>query len=278
MHDIDNRSDGIKPIQRLSSSLLSSSLLSSSLLSVGPGLYHQSRRGFGLNAASMKGINPPVMDMRNTDIAIDPDEIEFVGRKLRRFQMKTTGVCDPLPSEVEPSPLHLVTLIRPYSGNAWWIKKIFWEFGMYRNRNQTTKFTEYQKAIVSNTPENNTKLLKIKHCVRIDRVTFPYGYPESEEDLEHMRISETGEVTFVKHIESHVLDDGSVATVPLGVPRQSLPEEMDNETIKVDCKRILNSKAFLSEYHPEYDNRKFGQAHFPGMKVYWEKNKPPIVY
>ena len=84
MHDIDNRSDGIKPIQRLSSSLLSSSLLS-----VGPGLYHQSRRGFGLNAASMKGINPPVMDMRNTDIAIDPDEIEFVGRKLRRFQVVT---------------------------------------------------------------------------------------------------------------------------------------------------------------------------------------------
>ena len=47
--------------------------------------------------------------------------------------------------------------------------------------------------------------------MRIDRVTFPYGYPQTEADLKHMRISEHGEVTFVKEIESHVLDDGTVA-------------------------------------------------------------------
>ena len=47
--------------------------------------------------------------------------------------------------------------------------------------------------------------------VRIDRVTFPYGYPETEADLKHMRISEKGEVTFVKEVESHLLDDGTVA-------------------------------------------------------------------
>jgi len=108
--------------------------LSPSLLILGSGIQVQSRRGFRLNETSFKGVNPPVMDMRNTDIDINPDEIEFVGRKLRKFQMDTTGACDPLPSEVEPSPLHLVTLIRPYSGNVWWLKKILWEFGMYRNR------------------------------------------------------------------------------------------------------------------------------------------------
>jgi len=249
-----------------------------SLLFLGSGIQVQSRRGFRLNETSFKGVNPPVMDMRNTDIDINPDEIEFVGRKLRKFQMDTTGACDPLPSEVEPSPLHLVTLIRPYSGNVWWLKKILWEFGMYRNRTQTKKYPEYQKAIVPNTPENNQKLARIKHCVRIDRVTFPYGYPETEEDLQHMRISEHGEVTFVKNIESHVLDDGTVATVQLGVPRETLPEEMDEETIKVDCHRKLWSYEFLEEYHPEYDNRKLGQAHFPGMKVHWKKDKPPVVY
>jgi len=214
--------------------------------------------------------------MRDTDIEIDPDEIEFVGRKLRRFQMETTGVADPLPSEVEPSPLHLVTLTRSYGGNIWWLKKILWEFGMYADPKK--KFPEYQRAIVPNTPENNKKLAKIKHCVRIDRVTFPYGYPETEADLKHMRIGEHGEVTFVKEIESHVLDDGTVATLPLGVPRESLPEEMDEETIKTDCLRKLFAYEFLDEYHPEYDNRKLGQAHFKGLKIYWDKDKPPVVY
>lgn len=247
------------------------------LLSVGDAMNSNgSRRSLSLTASRWKAVNPPVMDMKDTDIELDPDEIEFVGRKLRRFQMETTGAADPLPSEVEPSPLHLVTLTRSYGGNVWWLKKILWEFGMYAS--PLKKFPEHQRAIVPNTPENNKKLAKIKHCVRIDRVTFPYGYPESEADLKHMRISEHGEVTFVKEIESHVLDDGTVATIPLGVPRESLPHEMDEETIKIDCHRKVANREFLDEYHPEYDNRKLGQAHFKGLKIYWDKDKPPIVY
>ena len=103
--------------------------------------------------------------------------------------METTGVADLLPSEVEPSPLHLVTLTRvswkpnccsliftqnlstckvtdsflsilqTYSGNTWWLKKILWEFGMYSSPKR--KFPEYQRAIVPNTPENNKKLAKV---------------------------------------------------------------------------------------------------------------------
>ena len=53
--------------------------------------------------------------------------------------------------------------------------------------------------------------MQIKHCVRIDRVTFPFGYPETEEDLKHMRIGEHGEVTFVKEIESQLKEDGTVS-------------------------------------------------------------------
>jgi len=242
----------------------------------------QSNRGFSFSAVAAKGFKQPVTDMRDTDIEIDPDEIEFVGRKLRRFQRETTGVADPLPSEVEPSPLHLVTLTRSYGGNIWWIKKILWEFGMYSRPTRFEKWKQkypcYQKAIVPNTPENNLKLAKVKHLVRIDRVTFPYGYPETEADLKHMRISENGEVTFVKEVESHLLDDGTVATTPLGVPRPSIPEEMDEKTLEIDCFRKLVNREFLDEYHEEYDNRHLGQGHFKGMKVYWDKNKPPIVY
>ena len=108
--------------------------------------------------------------------------------------METTGAADPLPSEVEPSPLHLVTLTRvslivlfihvfvfssfkvsrlsddsnlsfstchlqSYGGNVWWLKKILWEFGMYAS--PLKNFPEHQRAIVPNTPENNKKLAKV---------------------------------------------------------------------------------------------------------------------
>ena len=67
-------------------------------------------------------------------------------------------------------------------------------------------------------------------------------------------------------------------TTPLGVPRPSIPEEMDEKTLEIDCFRKLVNREFLDEYHEEYDNRHLGQGHFKGMKVYWDKNKPPIVY
>ena len=70
----------------------------------------------------------------------------------------------------------------------------------------------------------------------------------------------------------------SFKALPLGVPRETLPEEMDEETIKIDCYRKLRNREFLDEYHPEYDNRKLGQAHFKGLKIYWDKDKPPIKY
>ena len=46
-------------------------------------------RSFSLTTTSMaKALKPAVTDMRDTDIEIDPDEVEFVGRRLRRFQVR----------------------------------------------------------------------------------------------------------------------------------------------------------------------------------------------
>ena len=76
-------------------SVSSSRGLSTSFLILGSGIQVQSRRGFRLNETSFKGVNPPVMDMRNTDIDINPDEIEFVGRKLRKFQVVLSRQYEP---------------------------------------------------------------------------------------------------------------------------------------------------------------------------------------
>jgi len=233
-------------------------------------------RGFHSSQSTAKALNPPVFDHRNKDIDIDPDEIEYVGRKLRRFQKSATGIYDPLPSEVEPSPLHLVTMTRHFYGEIWWIKKILWEFGMYTHAQR--KFPFYDRAIVPNTPANNKKLAKIKHLVRIDRVTFPYGYPESEDDLKHMRISEHGEVTFVREVDAETMDATTLENLP-SVLREPIPEEMDEETIKRYChEKYHRYREFLDEYHPEAENRMFGQNEFPGLKVYWKKDKQAVVY
>lgn len=209
---------------------------------------------------------------------MNPDEIEEVGIKLRRYQKAITGTADPLPSETEPSPLHLITMVKSYGGNAWWLKKILWEFGLYTHPER--KFPFYKTAIVPNTPSNNLKLAMIKHMVRVDAVTFPFGYPEDEADLKYMRVSEHGEVTFVKEVASETLadDDDAVKLIPSGVPRAAPLEEMDDETLKVDCRRKLSHWQFLEEYHPATPQYKLGQNKLKGMKVYWKEHKRPIVY
>ena len=57
-------------------------------LSTGELIARPSRRQFSVSSSTLKAYKPAVTDMRDTDIEIDPDEIEFVGRKLRRFQVR----------------------------------------------------------------------------------------------------------------------------------------------------------------------------------------------
>jgi hypothetical protein len=56
-------------------------------------------------------------------------------------------------------------------------------------------------AIVKNIPENNARLWKVKHLVKITPINFPHGEP-SAQDLAHTVLKENGDCIVVKNIEA----------------------------------------------------------------------------
>lgn len=56
-----------------------------------------------------------------------------------------------------------------------------------------------QVAIIKNIPENNRRLLKVKHLIKLDPITFPYGEP-TENDINHTYLKPTGECVVSKEI------------------------------------------------------------------------------
>jgi large subunit ribosomal protein L30 len=54
--------------------------------------------------------------------------------------------------------------------------------------------------VVKNIPENNARLWKVKHLVKISPITFPYGEPK-EADINYTFLKENGECLVTKEIE-----------------------------------------------------------------------------
>lgn len=64
-----------------------------------------------------------------------------------------------------------VQRIKPFKGNPFWEKRILTELGLHE------KMSDF--AIVKNIPENNARLWKIKHLIKIDPIDFPQGIPSA---------------------------------------------------------------------------------------------------
>lgn len=54
-------------------------------------------------------------------------------------------------------------------------------------------------SIIKNIPENNQRLWKVKHCIKIIPITFPDGFPSP---TDHTFLKENGELRIIKHITS----------------------------------------------------------------------------
>lgn len=54
-------------------------------------------------------------------------------------------------------------------------------------------------AVVKNIPENNARLWKIKHLIKVTPITFPYGEPTAD-DIKHTILKENGECLVTKDI------------------------------------------------------------------------------
>ncbi|KAF5274389.1 hypothetical protein FQA39_LY07269 [Lamprigera yunnana] len=71
----------------------------------------------------------------------------------------------------EASKLFRVQRIKPLKGCPYWEKNILAEFKLDGKQSDI--------AIIKNIPENNARLWRIKHLVRIVPITFPNGFPDS---------------------------------------------------------------------------------------------------
>lgn len=56
-------------------------------------------------------------------------------------------------------------------------------------------------AVVKNIPENNARLWKIKHLIKITPINFPNGEPTAD-DINHTHLKENGDCLVIKNIET----------------------------------------------------------------------------
>ncbi|XP_060526000.1 large ribosomal subunit protein uL30m [Cylas formicarius] len=119
----------------------------------------------------------------------------------------------------EPTKLFRVQRIRPMKGAPYWEKNILKEFKL------DGKTSDY--VVVKNIPENNHRLWKVKHMIKIDPITFPDGFP-NENDSTYLQ--ENGELRIVRHIghieeRSKLLSEYKTAT-----------DKMDGDTLRRDSR------------------------------------------
>lgn len=84
-------------------------------------------------------------------------------------------------------------------------------------------------AVVKNIPENNQRLWKIKHLIKIEPIVFKYGEP-AEKDINYTYLKENGECIVIKSTES--LDKRLEATETFSRDKKIL----DSDVLKKDSR------------------------------------------
>ncbi|KAK9694395.1 Ribosomal protein L30p/L7e [Popillia japonica] len=120
-----------------------------------------------------------------------------------------------------PTKLFRVQRIKPVKGTPWWERNILKELKLMGKSNDV--------VIIKNIPENNSRLWRIKHLIKIVPITFPDGFPQ---DVSGTFLKENGELTVTK-------------SVPLVNDRLIERENIDNDIKKMDgdtLRRALRKK------------------------------------
>ncbi|CAH0550761.1 unnamed protein product [Brassicogethes aeneus] len=90
----------------------------------------------------------------------------------------------------EPTKLFRVERIKPLKGLPYWEKNILKEFKLDGKKNSYN--------VIKNIPENNGRLWKIKHLIKITPITFPNGFPT---DTNGTYLKENGELEVVQKLQ-----------------------------------------------------------------------------
>ncbi|XP_064556303.1 large ribosomal subunit protein uL30m [Drosophila montana] len=122
---------------------------------------------------------------------------------------------------VEPAKLFRVQRIKPVKGNPFWEKRILKDLGLDGKQSDFT--------VVKNIPENNARLWKIKHLIKVTPITFPYGEPTAQ-DIKHTILKENGECLVTKDIGPVEVRDAARDAF------DQLPKRLDTELLRKDSR------------------------------------------
>lgn len=78
-------------------------------------------------------------------------------------------------------------------------------------------------VVIKNIPENNGRLWKVKHLIKIQPITFPDGFPK---DTRGTYLKENGELTVLKDLSS------SVEKMQLTDDYKSSKKRLDGDTLR----------------------------------------------
>lgn len=93
-------------------------------------------------------------------------------------------------------------------------------------------------------------LRKVKHLVEIFPVTFPYGLPESEEDLDHCYITDNGQFIVKKKLElTKQIDENVKVSKEIPENKFELKQEFLDKTLEL--------RKMKCQIHQEYYQTKY---------------------
>lgn len=87
---------------------------------------------------------------------------------------------------------------------------------------------------MKNIPENNARLWKIKHLVKITPINFPHGEPTAA-DLNHTYLKENGDCVVIKSI------DNLNTRLEAAEKFKKNEKELDGDTLRKDTREKWNN-------------------------------------
>ncbi|XP_017772291.1 PREDICTED: 39S ribosomal protein L30, mitochondrial [Nicrophorus vespilloides] len=119
----------------------------------------------------------------------------------------------------EPTKLFRVQRIKPLKGTSYWEKDHLKQLGLLGKCSEVN--------IVKNIPENQSRLWKVKHLIKITPITFPNGFPE---DVNGTFLKENGELVVNKKLLNS--EDRLVAREQFDED----PQKLDGDTLRRDSR------------------------------------------
>lgn len=115
----------------------------------------------------------------------------------------------------EPTKLFQVQRIKPIKGTPYWERNILKQYNLMGKSSDI--------AIVKNIPEDNARLWRIKHLIKITPITFPNGFPK---DCRGTYLKENGELIVAQKT------DGSLTQLQATEAFQKDPKKLDGDTLR----------------------------------------------